>query len=143
MGVPSFAIETHLLDFQPIELDANTPVTVEFLERLRDEIRFPTVDALREQMNDVFGFIEEAAADAMDQMTFRAVTELHAAVIYYLVQTARPLPRMLSYAFADVLPSLVLAYRLYADAGRADELRAENKIIHPAFSLREGLALSG
>jgi prophage DNA circulation protein len=100
------------------------------------------VDALRDQMNDVFGFIEEAAADAMDQMTFRAVTELHAAVIYYLVQTARPLPRMVSFAFVTSMPTLTMANRLYADGGRADELRDENKVVHPAFAPPTGKALS-
>jgi prophage DNA circulation protein len=100
------------------------------------------VDALREEMNDVFSFIEEAAADAMDQMTFRAVTELHAAVVYYLVQTARPLPRMVSFAFALAMPTLTMAQRLYADGGRADELRQENKVVHPAFAPPVGKALS-
>jgi prophage tail gpP-like protein len=40
---------------------------------------------------------------------------------------------MLTYEFFSALPTLVCAYRLYADAGRADELRAENKIIHPSI----------
>jgi prophage DNA circulation protein len=100
------------------------------------------VDALRDQMNTVFAGVEEAAADAMDQMTFRAVIELHAAIVYYLVQTARPLPRMLSFAFAQPLPTLVMAQRLYADGGRADELRDENKVVHPAFAPPTGMALS-
>jgi prophage DNA circulation protein len=40
------------------------------------------------------------------------------------------------------MPTLVMAYRLYADASRGDELRAENKVVHPAFSPAAGLALS-
>jgi riboflavin kinase / FMN adenylyltransferase len=46
----SFAIETHLLDFHPLELTAETPVEIYFLYRLRDEIKFPSVEALREQI---------------------------------------------------------------------------------------------
>jgi riboflavin kinase/FMN adenylyltransferase len=49
-GADSFAIETHLLNFHPIELMAHTEVEVCFLERLREEIKFPSVDALREQI---------------------------------------------------------------------------------------------
>jgi len=49
-GADSFAVETHLLNFHPIELMANTEVEVCFLERLREEIKFPSVDALREQI---------------------------------------------------------------------------------------------
>jgi riboflavin kinase/FMN adenylyltransferase len=46
----SFAIETHLLNFHPIELSAETEVEIHFLDRLRDEIKFPSVEALREQI---------------------------------------------------------------------------------------------
>ncbi len=46
----SFAIETHLLNFHPIELAPDTEVEICFLQRLRDEIKFPSVDALREQI---------------------------------------------------------------------------------------------
>jgi riboflavin kinase / FMN adenylyltransferase len=49
-GVESFAIETHLLNFHPIELNPDTEVEIYFLDRLRDEIKFPSVDALREQI---------------------------------------------------------------------------------------------
>jgi len=49
-GSDSFAIETHLLNFHPLELSAETEVEVHFLDRLRDEIKFPSVDALKEQI---------------------------------------------------------------------------------------------
>src|SRR5271156_4560633 len=49
-GSDSFAIESHLLNFHPLELSAETEVEVHFLERLRDEIKFPSVDALKDQI---------------------------------------------------------------------------------------------
>ncbi|MGA7218951.1 MAG: bifunctional riboflavin kinase/FAD synthetase [Candidatus Sulfotelmatobacter sp.] len=49
-GADSFAIETHLLNFHPIELTPESEVEICFLDRLRDEIKFPSVDALREQI---------------------------------------------------------------------------------------------
>jgi riboflavin kinase/FMN adenylyltransferase len=49
-GADSFAIETHLLNFHPIELAPDTEVEIHFLDRLRDEIKFPSVEALREQI---------------------------------------------------------------------------------------------
>src|SRR5215470_11555562 len=49
-GDELFAIETHLLNFHPLELTPETEVEICFLERLRDEIKFPSVDALREQI---------------------------------------------------------------------------------------------
>ena len=49
-GTELFAIETHLLNFHSIELAPETEVEICFLKRLRDEIKFPSVDALREQI---------------------------------------------------------------------------------------------
>jgi riboflavin kinase / FMN adenylyltransferase len=49
-GADSFAIETHLLNFHPLELSAETEVELYFLDRLRDEIKFSSVDALKEQI---------------------------------------------------------------------------------------------
>jgi len=49
-GAELFAIETHLLNFHPLELTPETEVEICFLERLRDEIKFPSVEALREQI---------------------------------------------------------------------------------------------
>ena len=49
-GADSFAIETHLLNFHPLELTAETEVEIHFLDRLRDEIKFPSVEALKEQI---------------------------------------------------------------------------------------------
>ena len=49
-GDESFAIESHLLNFHPIELLPQTEVQLFFLKRLRSEIKFPSVEALREQI---------------------------------------------------------------------------------------------
>jgi len=49
-GAESFAVETHLLNFHPIELGPETEVEIHFLERLRNEIKFPSIEALREQI---------------------------------------------------------------------------------------------
>ena len=49
-GEDSFAVESHLLNFHPISLTAQTEVELCFLDRVRDEQKFPSVEALREQI---------------------------------------------------------------------------------------------
>jgi riboflavin kinase/FMN adenylyltransferase len=49
-GPDSFAIETHILNFHPIDLEPETEVELTFLKRLRDEIKFPSPEALKEQI---------------------------------------------------------------------------------------------
>jgi riboflavin kinase/FMN adenylyltransferase len=49
-GERSFAVESHLLDFHPIALHSGTPLTLHFLDRLRDERPWPSPQALKEQI---------------------------------------------------------------------------------------------
>jgi riboflavin kinase/FMN adenylyltransferase len=49
-GEASFAVESHILNFEPIELDEQTPIELEFLLRLRGEIEWPSPEALKEQI---------------------------------------------------------------------------------------------
>jgi riboflavin kinase/FMN adenylyltransferase len=53
-GADSFAVESHLLDFHPLEgeqaLTEQTPLRLTFLHRLRAEQRFASPDALRAQI---------------------------------------------------------------------------------------------
>ncbi|HEY6270516.1 MAG TPA: riboflavin kinase, partial [Terriglobales bacterium] len=54
-GADSFAIESHLLDFHPIDVSPESPVEISFLQWRRPEIKFPTVEALREQIGKDVG----------------------------------------------------------------------------------------
>jgi riboflavin kinase / FMN adenylyltransferase len=49
-GEPSFAVESHILDFEPIDMDEHTPINLEFLLRLRGEIQWPSPEALKAQI---------------------------------------------------------------------------------------------
>ncbi|GGC90280.1 hypothetical protein [Chelatococcus reniformis] len=100
------------------------------------------VDTYRDQLNASFEAAELAASDDGDHEGYRALVGLHAAVIRDLTTRARPLPRMLGYSLPATRPALWLANRLYGDGSRADELIAENRVIHPAFMPMRGRALS-
>jgi len=49
-GADSFAVESYLLNFHPINLNESTPLTLTFLRRLRPEMRWPNPEALKEQI---------------------------------------------------------------------------------------------
>jgi riboflavin kinase / FMN adenylyltransferase len=49
-GEASFAVESHILNFEPIELSEETPIELEFLLRLRGEIEWPSPEALKAQI---------------------------------------------------------------------------------------------
>jgi riboflavin kinase/FMN adenylyltransferase len=49
-GADSFAVETHLFGFEPIDLNESTPLEMTFLHRLRAERRFESPELLRAQI---------------------------------------------------------------------------------------------
>lgn len=53
-GEASFAVESYILNFEPIDMNEQTPIEQEFLFRLRGEIEWPSPEALKAQiMKDV------------------------------------------------------------------------------------------
>ena len=88
------------------------------------------------------GLAQDWALDNHLSAQYQALLALGAAVARDLQTRAAPLPRLTTYSFPRGTSSLVLAYRLYGDANRANELRAEGQIIHPAFMPASGSALS-
>ena len=49
-GADSFTVESHILNFHPVDLSEETPLELAFLKRLRDEIRFPSPETLLGQI---------------------------------------------------------------------------------------------
>lgn len=101
------------------------------------------IDAALARVNAAFGPAEDFAAGRFNDTVWRALVAQHGAVVRDLTARARPLPRIVSYGVAVRMPLLTLANRLFGDAGRADELLAENRdTVHPLFMPPAGRALS-
>lgn len=49
-GTDSYAVESHLFDFAPLELTPETPLRLTFLQRLRGEMRFASPEELKQQI---------------------------------------------------------------------------------------------
>jgi hypothetical protein len=93
------------------------------------------------KMKGQFDTAKELTADEDDSSTYRALVDLAAKVTRYLVDIGRPLPRVVPYDLGPQ-PALSLAYRIYSDSARWDELVKENKVVHPAFVFSPIRALS-
>lgn len=50
-GADSFAVESHLLNFHPIAVEASTPLTLHFLDHIRAEVRWSSPEALKAQIS--------------------------------------------------------------------------------------------
>jgi riboflavin kinase/FMN adenylyltransferase len=72
-GADSFAVETHLFDFEPLDLTESTPLEMTFLHRLRAEQKFESPEALRTQIGRDVGRAQRyfALADALRTSSLR------------------------------------------------------------------------
>ena len=100
------------------------------------------VDRVIAAIGAAFETSQDDAADAGDPEGYRALVSLRASTVRDLTSRSRPLPKLVNYSFNRARSALVLAQRLYGDADRADELVAENTVVHPLFAPRSGRALS-
>lgn len=73
---------------------------------------------------------------------YLAIDDLRARVIDYLSHRINDLAPVITIETARMLPSLFLAWRLYADPGRSDELVGRNRVVHPSFMPQVISALS-
>jgi prophage DNA circulation protein len=87
--------------------------------------------AAREALTDTIDV--EMEADGLADPVFVALSRLRAEVVRGIPSPGLRLPSLVTITAPATLPSLVLAYRLYADAARASEIVARNAVRHPGF----------
>lgn len=100
------------------------------------------IELMLSNVRNTFDIARLLSADAPDTSAYQQLTILAGSVINHLSSVSRPLPRMVKFSLLASLPSLTLSQRLYYNAERSDEIVAENKIVHPAFCMREIRGLS-
>lgn len=84
---------------------------------------------LRDTLTDAIDTVCLTADDA----TYQQWRDLRAAVVADLSARAATLPSLVTFVPTRTLPALVIAYRLYGDASRAEEIVARNDLIYPGF----------
>jgi len=85
--------------------------------------------AIRDLVSDALDSLMETA----DEPLYSALYELRIAVIEDINARADQLPQLLIKTLVDSIPGLFLAYDLYEDTTRMQEIIDRNNIIHPGF----------
>lgn len=75
----------------------------------------------------------DAEAALADDAAYVALSDLRTQVHRDMGARIRAAARLRDYAPGEVLPALAVAYDLYEDTARADEIVARNRIRHPGF----------
>ncbi len=87
----------------------------------------------RQDLADVLDAVMLRAADAGDIEVYNELRTAKAIAVSDLDSRAARLPVRVDLVLGQDLPSIVLAWRLYADPTRGPELARRNQIRHPAF----------
>jgi len=100
------------------------------------EISFESYDQAAAIRDDLAAAIDQLvleAGDAGEDDAWRALEGLRASLVRDVEARGGSRARVFRYAPAATLPALVLAHRLYGDAGRDLEIVARNRLAHPGF----------
>jgi prophage DNA circulation protein len=68
-----------------------------------------------------------------DETLYAAITDLRAAVLLFLTETAAQLPNVQTYTPARTLPCLVVAHQVFGDATMEGQILAANHVANPAL----------
>jgi prophage DNA circulation protein len=74
----------------------------------------------------------ESEATPSDEV-YVALSDLRTSVVQAVPNPEQDLARIVQYVPRETQPSLLVAYQIYGDAGRADEITARNGPRHPGF----------
>jgi prophage DNA circulation protein len=133
--------------FDPLRPEAATPMGVAYGNMVRRAAAAELVNAsaryqpgsademisLVALLAPLMADIAETAADAGDDESFFALRGARAAVVRDLRARGATLASLRQWRMPTTLPSLALAQRCYRDPGRADQLTAQARPVHPLF----------
>ncbi|MCT8970580.1 DNA circularization N-terminal domain-containing protein [Microbaculum marinisediminis] len=109
-----------------------TAIATAYSEAIVDVI-FETRSAAIQARADVADLFDGIIAVATRQEELQVLIGLRNAVIEFISRTITDLAPVIEVSASRSMPSVWWAYRLYADAARAEELIARNGASHPSF----------
>lgn len=90
--------------------------------------------AVLQTIQDALASVSDLAITGVepDVEVFDALSDLSAAIAVHLGEVAGTLAEVTTYVTADTMPMITIAYALYGDASRFEELLARNpQVVHP------------
>ena len=97
----------------------------------------PTVyDSYQEAIKvreDLVDRIDAESEVTPNDEVYVALSDLRTSVVQAVPNPEQNLARIVQYVPRETLPSLLVAYQIYGDAGRADEIATRNSPRHPGF----------
>lgn len=97
----------------------------------------PTVyDSYQEAIkvrDDLVERIDSESEVTPSDEVYVALSDLRTSVVQAVPSPEQNLARIVQYVPRETLPSLLVAYQIYGDAGRADEIATRNAPRHPGF----------
>lgn len=97
-------------------------------------VESPVFDDLESWRGQLTAVIDrEVERPGLPQASFEALADLRSGVSRYVLAESATASRLRTYTPRATLPAAVLAYDLYGDASRSDELVARNGLRHPSF----------
>ncbi|MBI1262944.1 MAG: hypothetical protein GC184_14600 [Rhizobiales bacterium] len=104
--------------------------------RAAADIDFTSYDdavSVRDELSELFENEIVLAGDAGDDAAFDALALVRTAMMEDITARGAVLSRLGTFTPDVTMPAFLIAYQLYGDASRADEIVARNNIIHPGF----------
>lgn len=94
----------------------------------------PVYDDLQQQRLELTAVVDrEVERPDLPQASFDGLADMRAGVNRYVLAESATASRLTTYTPGTTLPAVVLAYDLYEDASRSDELVRRNGLSHPGF----------
>lgn len=98
------------------------------------DVSDPVYDDLQGWKGELVSVIDtEIARPGQPQPTVEALADLRGAVSRYVLAEASTASRLVEVTPREVTPAAVLAYDLYEDASRSEEITRRNGLAHPGF----------
>ncbi len=94
---------------------------------------FTSADDIAGVRDDLLEQFDKQLQAADDDDLFAAIQDLRDATLEHLDLTSAQLPQLVTFTPPATLPAVVLAYRLYLDPTRDQEIVDRNRVAHPGF----------